>query len=368
MGFAEMIVDTIREGLLVLDLDLRVQAANESFYRMFGCTREETEGRLVYELDGGVWDAPELKVLLERVLPEQHVFDEFEVEVGEGAVRRVYHLNGRRLNHHQMVLLAAADVTDRVVAREALDRAREAVEQSVRDLERRVEARTRQVRLLAARLADAEQEERRRLALVLHDDLQQHLFGATFSLELLGRAGTDEERARFLERTRRALNEGITMARSLASELSPSVLDSDGLGEIVRWLAERKRSLYGLTVEVEGDAVVSDRPLRLLLYNVIREALFNVAKHAGTERARVVLDASDGDLIVRVQDEGAGFDARAFRGGGDAGGFGLPSVRERLEAVGGSLEVSSTPGEGTCVTLTVPLEPDPAGTGTAGPR
>ena len=109
MGFAEMIVDTVREGLLVLDLDLRVQAANESFYRMFEATRDETEGRLVYELGGGVWDRPELRGLLERVLPERHVFDDFEVEHGEGEGRRVHHLNGRQLNHHHMVLLAVSD-------------------------------------------------------------------------------------------------------------------------------------------------------------------------------------------------------------------------------------------------------------------
>jgi PAS domain S-box-containing protein len=346
MGFAEMIVDTVREGLLVLDLDLRVQAANESFYRMFGATREGTEGHLVYDLDGGVWDAPELRALLERVLPERHVFDEFEVEVGEGEARRVYHLNGRQLNHHGMVLLAVADVTDRVLAREALELVH-------RDLERRIDARTRQVRMLSARLAGAEQEERRRIALVLHDDLQQHLFGATFSLQLLTRAGSDEERAAHAERTHEALQHGIALARSLAAELSPSVLDSDGLRDVVRWLADQKREMYGLTIEVEGDATVPDRPTRLLLYNVVREALFNVAKHAGTDLARVVLAEGDGRVVVRVEDAGAGFDAGTMAEGGH-GGFGLASIRERLEAVGGHLDVASVPGGGTRVTLTAP--------------
>ena len=349
MGFAEMIADTVRVG----PLNLRVQAASESFCCMFDASRAAVEGRLVYHLDGGVWNRPELMALLERVLPESHVFDEFEVEVGEGEGRRVFDLNGRRLNHHQMVLLAVADVTERVLAREALEQAHEAVEEAVRGLERRVEAR--QVRTLAAKLADAGQEERRRLALVLHDDLQQHLFGATCSLELLARATSPDDRDRFLDRTRRALTGSIAMARSLAAELSPSVLDADGLGGIVRWLAGRKRELFGLTVE--GDAAVPDHRLRILLYNVVREALFNVAKDAGTERAQVVLEEADGHIVVRVEDEGRGVDARSLSAGGDAGGFGLPSVRERLEAVGGRLDVASAVGEGTHVTLTVPQEP-----------
>ena len=350
MGFAEMIVDTVRDGLLVLDLDLCVEAANESFYRMFGTDRDATEGRPVYELDGGVWDRPELRVLLERVLPERHVFEDFEVEHGEGEGRRVFHLNGRRLDHHQMILLSAADVTERVLAREALDRAH-------RDLEQRVLDRTRQVRALAARLAIAEQQERERIALVLHDDLQQHLYGASIALSLLSRTGLTEEQDVFFGRVRRSLEQGTTLARSLAADLSPSVLDSANVGDVVRWLADRKRELYGLKVTVEGDAAVPDRQTRFLVYTLARELLFTVAKHAGTDRARVVIGEADGHVVVRVEDEGAGFDAAAFTAGGDGGGFGLASVRERLEAVGGQFDVASAPGEGTRVTLTVPSGP-----------
>jgi PAS domain S-box-containing protein len=349
MEFAEMIVDTVRDGLLVLDLDLRVQAANESFYRLFGATRDETEGRLVYELDGGVWDRPELRVLLERVLPERHVFEDFEVEHGEGDARRVFHLNGRQLDHHGMVLLAVADVTERVLAREAL-------EQAHQDLEQRVLDRTRQVRALAARLAIAEQQERERIALVLHDDLQQHLFGASIALALLSRSGLTEDQNVFLGRVRRAVEQGTTLARSLAADLSPSVLDSEKTGDVVRWLADRKREMYGLEVTVEGDATVADRPVRFLLYNLVRELLFNVAKHSGADRARVVIGEADGHVVVRVEDEGSGFDVGTLDEG-TARGFGLPSVRKRLEAVGGRLDVSSAPGEGTRVTLTVPHAP-----------
>ena len=77
--FAEMIVDTVREGLLVLDLDLRVKAANESFYRHFGVRPEQTVGRHVYALGDGQWDLPELRELLEGILPQEKAFHDFEI-------------------------------------------------------------------------------------------------------------------------------------------------------------------------------------------------------------------------------------------------------------------------------------------------
>src|SRR5690606_28460380 len=112
-GFAEMIVDTVREGLLVLDFDLRVRAANESFYRMFDVQPEETIGSLVYDLGNGQWDLPDLRRLLEQILPRNEVFNGFEVDHAfEGIGRRVMVLNARRLNDHRLILLAIEDVTE----------------------------------------------------------------------------------------------------------------------------------------------------------------------------------------------------------------------------------------------------------------
>jgi len=120
-AFAEMIVDTIREGLLVLDLDFRVQAANESFYRTFGAEPEDTVGRLVYDLGTGQWNVPELRDFLEHVLPRDKVFDNYEIdyELGGGG-RRVVVLNGRQMDDHHLILLAIEDVTDRRQAERTL--------------------------------------------------------------------------------------------------------------------------------------------------------------------------------------------------------------------------------------------------------
>ena len=111
--FAEKLIDSIREGLLVLESDLRVQSANASFYQKFELRPEETEGRMIYELGNGEWDIPKLRELLEEILPEKTSFDDFEVEQDFDPLgRRIMVLNARRLDHHDLILLAIRDVTE----------------------------------------------------------------------------------------------------------------------------------------------------------------------------------------------------------------------------------------------------------------
>ena len=111
---AEKIVDTVREPLLVLRDDLRVQSANRAFYVAFKVGPDETEGRLIYELGNGQWDIPELRRLLSEVLPASEFFEDFQVEQEFPTIgRRVMLLNARRVDHLQLILLAIEDVTER---------------------------------------------------------------------------------------------------------------------------------------------------------------------------------------------------------------------------------------------------------------
>ena len=255
------------------------------------------------------------------------------------------------------VIALGVDTTDRVAAREEVARAN-------RELEGRVQARTEQVQAQAGRiralsraLSMAEHEERRRIAHVLHDDLQQVLHGA----QIQARIGATS-------RVEALLGEAARTVRSLAHELAPPVLPGSSIGDLFEWLVKRERDLYGLTVEHDGSEIeVPDEGVRVLLYRLLRELLFNVSKHAGTDRARLRAERFDGGLRVLVEDDGAGFDLAAAgldTSGVEAragGGLGLASARERLEAVGGRLEVASSPGEGTRVTVVVPWEGDELG-------
>jgi PAS domain S-box-containing protein len=123
--YAESIVDTVREGLLVLDADLRVISANRSFYETFKVKPGETEGQLVYDLGNRQWNIPKLRELLEEILPTDTIFDNFEVEHKFKVIgRRVMHLNARRIyreiDETHLILLAIEDVTERKRAQQAL--------------------------------------------------------------------------------------------------------------------------------------------------------------------------------------------------------------------------------------------------------
>ncbi len=111
--FADKLIDSIREGLVVLSWDLRVRSANQSFYQTFEVDPAETEGRLIYELGNGQWDIPRLRELLEEILPNDNAFDDFEVEHEfEQIGRRIMLLNARRLDHEHLILLAIRDLTE----------------------------------------------------------------------------------------------------------------------------------------------------------------------------------------------------------------------------------------------------------------
>src|SRR4051794_17916834 len=119
LAFAESIIDTMRDPLLVLDAGLRVITASREFYRTFGTKPEETEGRLVYELGNRQWDIPRLRTLLEDILPQENTFRDFEVEhVFERIGRKVMLLNARTISSEQnagrRILLVIEDATERL--------------------------------------------------------------------------------------------------------------------------------------------------------------------------------------------------------------------------------------------------------------
>ena len=242
---------------------------------------------------------------------------------------------------------------------DALARAEEAVRELNATLEDRVEERTREVREMAAQLTTAEQAERERIAQVLHDDLQQQLVALSMALELLRRSQSDPDP--LFDQADEILGSAIDVARTLATELSPAVLASTRIDDLLQWLAFRKEEQHGMRIDVEGGGAceIRSRPVRVLLYQALQELLFNVVKHAGTKRARLRAWEDDDDLVVvQVEDEGDGF--VPDEEGTASGGFGLSSVRSRVERVGGWVRVESAPGEGTRVTLAVPIAaPEP---------
>ncbi len=270
-------------------------------------------------------------------------------------------------------ILVLTDITQRKRALEALRQSELMLRNANESLETRVGARTRQVRALASALALAEQAERQRLASVLHDDLQQMLFGLRIKLELAAGAGsapTPDRMATLASEMRAITDDAIRCTRNLSIELSPPVLRGEDLAASLAWLGDHMEESYGLEVSIDAAEPIPSvsEGLHVLLFQVVRELLFNVVKHAAVKSARVELTAEGDVVVLVVEDRGAGFDTEnAARQQPLVGGLGLHSVSHRLELLGGHLDISSRPGTGTRVTAVAPLLYDvpPRGNGAA---
>ena len=139
-------------------------------------------------------------------------------------------------------------------------------------------------------------------------------------------------------------------------ELSPPLLQSEGLGAAFQWLAKHMAETQNLQVycEIEGDYQAPSVDLGVFIFQIVRELLFNVVKHAGVRQAWIQLVAKEDTLEVTVSDHGMGFDVTRLAKRGDSrGGFGLYSISERLALFGGRLEIDSAPGLGTRVKIVV---------------
>ncbi|MEN6336328.1 MAG: response regulator [Phycisphaerales bacterium] len=246
---------------------------------------------------------------------------------------------------------------------EALDRKR--AQKSLRELnatlEGRVAERTaelarraNQLQKLALELSQAEDRERRRIAVILHDDLQQQIAAAKFHVGLIGsRARHDPSLQKAVARVDEMLMEAVEKSRRLSHELSPAILQHGTLGEALRWLASQMQAKHGLAVRVDGDSRVNldSDALRTFLFRAAQELLFNVVKHSGTDRARVHLRRLGRCLCLSVSDRGSGFDPQALEA---TKGFGLLSIRERIELLGGRMTIRSHVGRGSTFFIASP--------------
>ena len=229
-------------------------------------------------------------------------------------------------------------------------------------LEERVVERTTQVRALASTLTLAEQEERRRISQILHDDLQQRLYGIQMRvLSIINDVAANNQTRlpRYAQEVYDWIGDAIQTTRQLTVDLSPPVLKNEGLVDALAWLATQMAAVNGLqvTIQASDPCIVPQEDMRVLLFQSVRELLFNVVKHAATDHATVELaETTTGELRIVVRDEGRGFDITAVAGK-QSGGFGLFSVRERLNLFGGQMAIKSAPGQGTEITIYAPIAP-----------
>ncbi|MDF0642411.1 MAG: response regulator [Nitrospira sp.] len=258
------------------------------------------------------------------------------------------------------------ELEQRKGAEEALLRLNSELEQRVAERTRDIAASHDRLQALASELTLAEQRERKRLAAELHDHLAQMLaLGQMKVAQLRSKPALGDQLRDQIDPLVTEIDDLFKRAadytRSLMAKLSPPVLDELGLPAALSWLASEK-PLHGLKVNVKlgTDKVALLDDQSVLLFQSVRELLLNVAKHAGTDRATLNLEVEEsGRLHIEVQDQGRGFTPDAPESKPAGSHFGLFSVRERMQAMGGWFNVTSAPGAGTTATLSLPLPASP---------
>lgn len=225
-----------------------------------------------------------------------------------------------------------------------------------------LQLRTRMLRELSLELSIVEHRERRRVANLLHDHLQQLLAAAKLRLNRLRRRLDDDKLRKQTDAIEGLVAEAISSSRLASYQLSPPILHQSGLGAAAEWLAKTMRSEHNLEVELtidQGDKKLSE-PLRVFMFQALRELLFNVTKHADVDRANVEIQIDDEQITIEVSDDGRGFDPTSLRQYSKRNGFGLFALAERIEMLEGSLDIETGPGHGCHITIRAPQDDRPS--------
>jgi signal transduction histidine kinase len=232
-------------------------------------------------------------------------------------------------------------------------------------LEQRVAKRTaeaveqaQKLRLLSAELSLAEEAERRRIAEMLHEDLQQLLVAARMQLAALCRTQDAAHREPIAREIADVLERSFQLTRSLSVELAPPVLYEHGLAAAFEWLAAETRKNCNVEVTVEADSSANPKAadVRIFLFRAVRELLLNSVKHATGSTVHITMQHLGPDKIrIIVADDGPGFDPTVLDDKGTGSQtFGLLNIRERVRSFGGKFHINSGPKRGTRITLCLP--------------
>ena len=366
-SFAQNIVDTVREPLLMLDPTLRVRSANRAFYQTFHVSPDETEGRLIYELGNGQWDIPALRTLLEDIIPQSSVFNGYELEHDFPSIgRRVMLLNARRLragNHTELLVLALEDVTER---------------RRVHDLELHF---TSELQGSYRRLQELEKLRDDLTHMIIHD-LRTPLTSVIAGMQTLDVVGDLNEDQR--EMMGIAVVGGQVLLGMINDLLDVEKLESGSMpldhvtlsaaglvASAVRQVAslaesQRLRLVQQIAPDLPPFPGDEDK-LRRTLVNLLGNAI-KFTPAGGTITVGAGYSETGQSVLFSVSDTGEGIPPEAFgrifekfgqvasRHGGRtmSTGLGLTFCKLAVEAHGGRIWVESRPGEGSAFFFTIP--------------
>jgi PAS domain S-box-containing protein len=355
-------VESMNDGAVTLSKDGTIAYCNRQFVDFLGTPLEQTIG-LTFLSFVAAEDRLQIEMLLRQEL-ENSFRAELLLQCAYGSAIPV-RLSARRLSDKSAVYWCGI-VTDlrgeklQHTLRESEGRLRvfaSTLEQRVQERTRELIASRERLRALANELNMTEQRERKRMARELHDYPAQLLALSIMKLaQIKQQQGMPPVIADLIYKVQDLIVEALNYTRTLVSDLCPPMLDDLGFQSALRWLAEQmKRHQLSVTIDMRQEDIKLPGEHALLLFQSVRELLINVSKHSGAEEATVSLCQHGDELRIEVQDSGVGFDTYTKSGGVNGANFGLFSIRERMQALGGSLELESAAEKGTKATLVLPL-------------
>ena len=350
--YTDNVIKSMADTLIVVNHDATIKSVNQAVLDLLGYEENELIGKPIRT----ILEEEEVSLFKGSGLDDDLIKKGFVQNVEKIYLSK----EGRRIpmlfsgsimrdnnSKIQGIIYVARDVTDRKKA------------------EKKIKVYQKRLRSLASQLTIAEEEERRRIATELHDAIGQLLALCKIKLGEAEKVAASPDAHPLLEEIKDFLEEIIQYTRSLTLRLGPPIVYELGLEVALQWLAESVHEQQGIQVNLEVDSQTKpiDEDLRIFLFRAVQELLMNVTKHAKTDKAKVSLGREKENIYLSVEDRGVGFNPNILdTPSGKDIGFGLFSMRERIKYFGGEFSLQSKPGEGTQVTLAIPLKAPPAKT------
>jgi PAS domain S-box-containing protein len=336
------LLELTQDSVFVIDMEGTVLFWSRGAEAMLGYSKEQAAGKIAHELLRTEFPKPFAEIR-DQLMQVGHWEGDLIKTTRDG--RRVvvagrWALQWGKRDQPPRVLVINSDITERKLGEEALVLQRE------------------QLRALAERLQWVREEDRKRVARDLHDQIGQILTAIKMDMTWMTRHLPESEgevRAR-LKESIQLINDGVKAVRAICSGLRPGVLDDLGLAAAIEWQANEFASRNGVLCQVSVPPVDLhlDGDRATATFRIFQECLTNVIRHAQAKSVRVDLCQEEESILLVVQDDGIGFSESGFSNA--FGSLGLLGMKERAQFCGGDMQISSSPGNGTTVTVRVPVD------------
>ena len=339
-NYVDKIIESMADMLIVVNSKGIIEKVNRATLDLLGYEEKQLIGKKADVIfDGAKTD----HIFLDETIRTKSVRNLDTELVCKGTQRISVSLSVSLISDSVGIVCVAQDNMER-------KRAEEMLQKSAREL-----------RLLSSRILDAQENERKRVARELHDGIGQALTGIKFAIENGVRRLKETETApqfKVLDDIIPLIQATVDETRRIAMGLRPSTLDDIGISETIYWFCQQYENIYKnirilKLIVVEEDQIPES--LKTVIFRVLQESLNNVAKHSGADRVQLSLQQQDDTVTLIVEDNGGGFDTeKPLPQDASERGFGLSSMRERIELSGGIFTLQSVPGQGTRISALWP--------------